>query len=56
MEIKLMDFFVVPQNYIYLHKNSLKLVAMNTIQEVNSAQAYFEGMLWAAEETGRCMM
>ena len=51
-----MDFFVVPQNYIYLHKNSLKLVAMNTIQEVNSAQAYFEGMLWAAEETGRCMM
>lgn len=21
---------------------------MNTIQEVNSAQAYFEGMLWAA--------
>ena len=24
MEIKLMDFFVVPQNYIYLHKISLK--------------------------------
>jgi len=48
-----MDFFVVPQNYIYLHKNSLKLVAMNTIQEVNSAQAYFEGMLWAAETVKR---
>ena len=26
MEIKLMEFFVVPQNYIYLHKNSLKLI------------------------------
>lgn len=26
MEIKLMDFFVVPKNYIYLHKNSLKLI------------------------------
>lgn len=24
------------------------MVAMNTIQEVNPAQAYFEGMLWAA--------
>lgn len=26
MEIKLMEFFVVPQNYIYLHKNSLNLI------------------------------
>ena len=24
------------------------MVEMNTIQEVNPAQAYFEGMLWAA--------
>ena len=24
------------------------MIAMNTIQEVNPAQAYYEGMLWAA--------
>ena len=24
------------------------MIAMNTIQELNSAQAFFEGMLWAA--------
>lgn len=24
------------------------MISMNTIQEVNPAQAYFEGMLWAA--------
>jgi len=24
------------------------MIVMNTIQEVNPAQAYFEGMLWAA--------
>jgi len=27
-----------------------KMIEMNTIQKVNPAQAYFEGMLWIAKK------
>ena len=41
-------FCLAEGNGKFLEPKTIKIKKMVTIQEVNPAQAYFEGMLWAA--------